>query len=88
MPRQVTTINDLAAVMRVSRYTVRRLIDAGEIEAERFGGQIRIHADSVEQYRARQKMAARRLAAKVAKNKAQKTAFNKALAELKAEGLW
>jgi excisionase family DNA binding protein len=46
--REILTANEVAARLRVSRETVRRLILSGDLPAARVGAQFRFHADDVE----------------------------------------
>lgn len=50
------SIKQAAGELTISTGTVRRLIKRGEIEAYRFGNQIRIVPKSLEQYIRRQKI--------------------------------
>jgi excisionase family DNA binding protein len=50
---QLLTVAEVAQALRVSPKTVRALISCGQIKAIRVGHQLRIFADSVDDYRAR-----------------------------------
>lgn len=50
------SVKQAACELTVSTGTVRRLVKTGEIEAYRFGNQIRILPKSLEQYIRRQKI--------------------------------
>ena len=44
------TVAEVAALMRVSKMSVYRLIHAGELEAVRFGRSFRVKEDAVDAY--------------------------------------
>lgn len=48
-PRSLMTINDVALVLRVSRSTVRRLLDRGELRCIRIGGSLRVAPSDVDE---------------------------------------
>jgi len=45
-PSEFLTLNEAAAVCRVHLMSVRRWIDAGQLEVAYFGGSVRIYKDS------------------------------------------
>lgn len=47
---ELMTIPEVAAVLRVSRVTVHRLISKGDIDARRVGRSYRVMADSLRAY--------------------------------------
>lgn len=50
MAEQVLTVDEVAAELRVSPQTVRKLIDNGELKAFRVGGQWRIKRKDLDRY--------------------------------------
>ncbi|WGW14109.1 helix-turn-helix domain-containing protein [Saxibacter everestensis] len=47
---QFLTVAEVAAMMRVSKMTVYRLVHAGELPAVRFGRSYRVPEDAVQKY--------------------------------------
>lgn len=49
-PREYLTVNEVAARLRVSRMTVYRLVNTGELASYRVGNQIRVTPEDLRLY--------------------------------------